>query len=87
MPLRLWLGAVWVFEAVMKIVEGWFGAAKLSAFFGGANAWFDSLLGVANKTVEAVSSATGAAETVVETRCIRFRYNRSRSDHRGTCAD
>ena len=66
-PLRLWLGAVWVFEAVMKIVEGWFGAAKLSAFFGGANAWFDSLLGVANKTVEAVSSATGAAEAAAET--------------------
>ncbi|MBE0601071.1 MAG: NAD(P)/FAD-dependent oxidoreductase [Firmicutes bacterium] len=65
-PLRLWLGAVWVFEAIMKIVEGWFGAAKLSAFFGGANAWFNSLLGTANNAVEAVSSATGAAETAVE---------------------
>ncbi len=65
-PLRLWLGAVWVFEAIMKIVEGWFGASKLADFFGGANAWFDSLLSAANKTVEAVSSATGAAETAVE---------------------
>jgi NADH:ubiquinone reductase (H+-translocating) len=65
MPLRVWLGAVWVFEGIMKIVEGWFGAAKLSDFFGGANAWFDSLLNAANKTVEAVSSATGAAATTV----------------------
>ena len=65
-PLRVWLGAVWVFEAIMKIVEGWFGASKLADFFGGANAWFDSLLNAANTTVEAVSSATGATETVVE---------------------
>ncbi len=63
-PLRLWLGAVWVFEAIMKIVEGWFGAAKLADFFGGANAWFNSLLNAANKTAEAVSAATG--EAVVE---------------------
>jgi NADH:ubiquinone reductase (H+-translocating) len=66
-PLRVWLGAVWVFEAIMKIVEGWFGAAKLTAFFGGASSWYDSLLNAATKTVEAVSAATGeAAETVVE---------------------
>ena len=63
-PLRLWLGAVWVFEAIMKIVEGWFGAAKLSAFFGGANSWFDSLLNAGTKTAEAVASASGAAEAV-----------------------
>ncbi|MFH1513273.1 MAG: NAD(P)/FAD-dependent oxidoreductase [Bacillota bacterium] len=63
-PLRLWLGAVWVFEAIMKIVEGWFGAAKLADFFGGANAWFDSLLSAANKTADTVSAATG--EAVVE---------------------
>ncbi len=66
-PLRLWLGAVWVFEAIMKIVEGWFGAAKLSSFFGGATAWFDSILGVTSNTAEAVSAATGAAEVAVET--------------------
>ncbi len=63
-PLRLWLGAVWVFEAIMKIVEGWFGTAKLSAFFGGATAWFDSLLNAGSGTAEAVASASGAAEAV-----------------------
>ncbi len=56
-PLRLWLGAVWVFEGIMKIVEGWFVAPKLNDFFGGANAWFNSLLGA---TSDAVSSATNA---------------------------
>ncbi len=60
-PLRLWLGAVWLFEGVMKIVDGWFGAPKLKGFFGGANAWFDSLLG---KTTDAITSATNAAASV-----------------------
>lgn len=57
-PLRLWLGAVWIFEGTMKIVDGWFGSPKLQGFFGGANSWFDSLLG---KTSDAISSATNAA--------------------------
>ena len=57
-PLRLWMGAVWIFEGTMKIVDGWFGSPKLQGFFGGANSWFDSLLG---KTSDAISSATNAA--------------------------
>jgi NADH:ubiquinone reductase (H+-translocating) len=66
--LRVWLGAVWVFEAVMKIVEGWFTAPMLSSFFGGANAWFNSIIGVAgggsgSSAADAVSSATTALAT------------------------
>ena len=34
-PLRVWLGAVWVFEGVMKIVEGWLQKPMLEGFFGG----------------------------------------------------
>lgn len=74
--LRVWLGAVWLFEGIMKIVEGWLTAPKLTGFFGGANSWYDSILGVAAKTaqaggqtaVDAVSSATstGAAESTVK---------------------
>jgi NADH dehydrogenase len=30
--LRLWLGAVWVFEGVMKIAEGWFTKPMLTGF-------------------------------------------------------
>lgn len=77
-PLRVWLGAVWVFEAVMKIVEGWFKTPMLGSFFGGANAWYNSLLGntvavdatasastTASAAVDAVASATGAAVDAV----------------------
>lgn len=66
--LRVWLGAVWLFEGVMKIVEGWFSAPKLTAFFGGANEWYNSILNTAIPTVaDSVSSATvtdGAADAV-----------------------
>lgn len=66
-PLRVWLGAVWVFEGVMKIVEGWFKEAKLSGFFGGATSWYNSILGVTDPAsgADAVSSATTAATTPV----------------------
>ncbi|SHO49436.1 NAD(P)/FAD-dependent oxidoreductase [Anaerocolumna xylanovorans] len=67
--LRIWLGAVWVYEGVMKIVEGWFNSPKLNDFFGGANTWYNSILNaatnVATKAVEsgaadATSSATAS---------------------------
>ena len=76
-PLRIWLGAVWVFEGVKKIAEGWFYTPRLTGFFSGATAWFDSIVNGASKLAEdatsganaasaqaaadAVSSATGAA--------------------------
>lgn len=65
-PLRLWLGAVWVFEGVMKIVEGWMVVPKLKGFFGGANSWYDTILnGVSSSAgssgTDAAASATPAA--------------------------
>ncbi|MGB8453034.1 MAG: NAD(P)/FAD-dependent oxidoreductase [Anaerocolumna sp.] len=66
MPLRVWLGAVWVYEGVMKIVEGWFKSPKLTDFFGGANAWYNSILNITTSTpggADAVSSATTATPT------------------------
>lgn len=69
--LRIWLGCVWLFEGIMKVVEGWFGAPKLTEFFGGANSWFNGILypTVAGGSSDAVTSATtaaveGAAEAV-----------------------
>ena len=63
-PLRVWLGAVWVFEGVMKIAEGWFKGAKLEGFFGGANSWYNSILNITTPGgTDAVSSATTAAAT------------------------
>lgn len=66
-PLRVWLGAVWLFEGIMKIVEGWFTSPKLTGFFGGANAWYDSIINGANAPAneDAVSGATTAAAGAV----------------------
>jgi NADH dehydrogenase len=58
-PLRIWLGAVWVFEGIMKIVEGWLKTPMLQGFFGGATSWFNAILG--SGAADGVSSATGAA--------------------------
>jgi len=59
MPLRVFLGAVWVFEGVKKILEGWFVSPKLNAFFTGAWGWYESIL---NPSADGTSSATAAAE-------------------------
>ncbi len=61
--LRVWLGAVWLFEGVMKIVEGWFEAPKLEAFFKGAGDWYDSIINLAGNSA-AASAANGVADAV-----------------------
>lgn len=63
-PLRVWLGAVWLFEGIMKITEGWLTAPKLTGFFGGASAWYNNILngGSGSETVtEATPGGAGAA--------------------------
>lgn len=72
-PLRVWLGAVWLFEGIKKIADGWFAAPRLTGFFGGANSWYNSILGTVSNTAaegvngvaDAVTSATGAAADAV----------------------
>lgn len=66
--LRVWLGAVWLFEGVMKIVEGWLKAPKLEGFFGAATNWFNSILGITGGDTTgaaAVSDAMTSATTPV----------------------
>lgn len=61
-PLRVWLGLAWLYEGIMKIVEGWFSAPQLTGFFGGANSWYSSILNAAAASApEATSSATTTA--------------------------
>ncbi|MBN7774609.1 NAD(P)/FAD-dependent oxidoreductase [Clostridium aminobutyricum] len=60
-PVRVWLGAVWLFEGVMKIVEGWLTEPKLTGFFGGAQSWYDSILNSDGGSTDGTSSAMGAA--------------------------
>jgi NADH:ubiquinone reductase (H+-translocating) len=66
MPLRVFLGGVWLFEGIKKVLEGWMTEAKLDDFFGGANDWYNSITGgvaeVANTGAEAATSASGGAE-------------------------
>lgn len=57
-PLRVWLGVVWLFEGIMKVVEGWLVSPQLKGFFGGADAWYNSILNIAT---DATSAATGEA--------------------------
>lgn len=63
-PFRMWLGAVWLYEGIMKIVGGWMKTPKLEGFFGSAAAWFESLLGTGG--ADAVSSATAQGEAAAE---------------------
>jgi NADH dehydrogenase len=61
-PLRIWLGAAWLFEGIKKIVEGWLSSPKLAGFFGGAANLWNSIINsaalTARNAVEAVSVAT-----------------------------
>jgi len=56
--LRVWLGAVWLFEGIMKIVEGWFVSPKLTGFFGGASTWYNNILQSGAGAVDGTSGAT-----------------------------
>ncbi len=68
-PLRLWLGLMWLFEGINKIGEGWLNSAK-----GTSSSWMFSsgviqngMPGYGQSGAEAVSAATGdAAEAVTE---------------------
>ena len=79
-PLRVWLGLVWVFEGVMKIAEGWLKAPHLTEFFGGADAFFNGILSSAGATnvsaaVDAVASATSAAGEAAGQGVAMFSYH------------
>ncbi len=66
MPLRVWLGCVWMFEGVMKIAEGWLSDPKLVDFFNGAATWFNNIInGATSAGVDAVAAATGTGGNVV----------------------
>lgn len=77
-PLRMWLGAVWLFEGIKKIGEGWFKDPKLVDFFGGATAWFDSITGGGadggSAATEAVTAATGEGAQAVGTAIMNWNF-------------
>ncbi len=63
--LRLWLGAVWLFEGVVKVAQGWFTSPMLTGFFGGSNDYYNSIINGVTAAADASSSATPAAESAV----------------------
>ncbi len=72
-PLRLWLGAVWLFEGIMKIAGGWLKSPMLKGFFSGAASWYDTIVkgasdasSGATPAADGVTSATGAASGTIE---------------------
>ena len=42
-PMRVYLGAMWLYEGMVKISEGWLRSPKLTGFFAGANTFYDGL--------------------------------------------
>ncbi len=74
-PLRVWLGAVWLYEGIQKVMEGWFNKPMLTGFFGGANAWYNQVLGLsggAETVTAATEAATGGATEVAGTVLINW---------------
>ena len=71
-PLRVFLGAYWTYEGIMKIFEGWLYAPRLQAFLQSANNLFmQAITGTAGN--DAVSNATtvgGAAAPTATGRLI-----------------
>ncbi len=74
--LRIWLGAVWLFEGILKLVEGWFRSPKLAEFFGTANAWYNNILNPNVQTIaDAVSSSTPQGEVAAQVGSVITNFN------------
>lgn len=66
-PLRMYLGFYWVYEAILKMLEGWMTSPKLGAMITGTNAWYDSVLsGGADAASGATDAASSASMSVVD---------------------
>jgi NADH dehydrogenase len=66
-PLRVYLGAYWMYEGIMKIrSEGWLSGPKLADFFNGAKAFYDRVLNPAAATAGASvdEAVAGASEAI-----------------------
>lgn len=59
-PLRIFLGAFWIYEGVQKIMQGWLSSPKLASYFQSASNVFNSVL-TGKTSGDATTSATTAA--------------------------
>jgi len=75
-PLRLFLGAYWIFEGVKKIWEGWLQSPKIAQFFASAAAVFDAAIsGAAVSGATAVADATTTATQAAAEASLLFDWN------------
>ncbi len=66
-PLRIFLGAMWLYEGLQKVGEGWLKEAKLQEFFAGANSFYDSILkGGADVVSSATSEVAAVGKTLID---------------------
>lgn len=65
-PLRIYLGAYWLYEGIVKIGEEWLKSPKLTGFFQGANQFYDSILYPGSAVSDAVSAASDAGAAVAD---------------------
>ncbi|MGI6297919.1 MAG: FAD-dependent oxidoreductase [Saccharofermentanales bacterium] len=63
-PLRVFLGFIWVLEGVKKLNEGWLNSPKLFQFFQGANQFFENALSGGADANAGATAAEGGAATV-----------------------
>jgi len=73
-PLRVFLGGFWIYEAIDKIASGWLKTAHLKTFFDSASGWFNNIVNGAAAAV--TSGATEAAgNTVTNAPTLVFNWN------------
>lgn len=77
MPLRVWLGAVWMYEGVLKISEGWLKTPMLKDFFGGARAYYQTILngGVGDAVTSATTTVESGSEIVAQAGTAIINWN------------
>lgn len=61
-PLRLFLGFMWLYEGIKKIGEGWLESPKLVLFFRGADQFFENIISGGGSTDVVASATLGATE-------------------------
>ena len=62
LPLRLFLGFIWLYEGIKKVGEGWMSAPKMNDFFMGARQWYDGILTGEGALAAGATPAASAAQ-------------------------
>jgi NADH dehydrogenase len=74
-PLRVFLGAFWIYEAVQKIWQGWLQSPKLTVYFKGANDMFNNILNSTGGDVTSSATQVNNAVATTSTGSIIFNWN------------